>query len=60
VTSPQLSLLEAAMEKMERVAVWALMSNGGGGAKDVFTVGLFGWESRVAGAASRGRPRQSG
>lgn len=40
VTAPQLSLLEAAMAKMERVAVWALMSGGGGG-KDVFTVILM-------------------
>lgn len=37
VTASQLSLLEAAMSKMERVAVWSLMSGGGGG-RDVFTV----------------------
>ena len=37
VTAPQLSLLEAAMARMERVAVWSLMSGGGGG-RDVFTV----------------------
>eukprot|EP00877_Chromochloris_zofingiensis_P006742 jgi/Chrzof1/2320/Cz11g10260.t1 len=47
VTAPQLSLLEAAMAKMERVAVWALMSGGGGG-KDVFTEASLAWEKRQA------------
>jgi len=37
VTASQLSLLEATMAKMERVAVWSLMSGGGSG-RDVFTV----------------------
>jgi hypothetical protein len=37
VTASQLSLLEATMAKMERVAVWSLMSGGGSG-QDVFTV----------------------
>jgi hypothetical protein len=37
VTAPQLSLLEAAMARMERVAAWQLMSGGGAG-QDVFTV----------------------
>jgi len=41
VTAPQLSLLEAAMARMERVAVWSLMSGGRGG-KDVFTVSAGG------------------
>lgn len=40
VTASQLSLLEATMSKMERVAVWSLMSGGGGG-RDVFTVSLL-------------------
>lgn len=39
VTASQLSLLEATMAKMERVAVWSLMSGGGSG-RDVFTVRL--------------------
>ena len=37
VTASQLSLLEATMARMERVAVWSLMSGGGSG-RDVFTV----------------------
>jgi hypothetical protein len=37
VTASQLSLLEATMARMERVAVWSLMSGGGGG-RDVFNV----------------------
>jgi hypothetical protein len=39
VTAPQLSMLEATMAKMERVAVWSLMSGGGSG-RDVFTVSV--------------------
>jgi hypothetical protein len=39
VTASQLSLLEATMAKMERVAVWSLMSGGGSG-RDVFTVSV--------------------
>jgi len=45
VTSPQLSLLEASMARMERVAVWSLMSGGGGG-RDVFTEASMSWEKR--------------
>lgn len=37
VSAPQLSLLEVTMAKMERVAVWSLMS-GGGANQDVFKV----------------------
>lgn len=40
VTASQLSLLEATMAKMERVAVWSLMSGGGSG-RDVFTVSVW-------------------
>ncbi|KAI8477300.1 MAG: hypothetical protein J3K34DRAFT_381734 [Monoraphidium minutum] len=53
VTAPQLSLLEAAMERMERVAVWALMSNSGGGAKDVFNEASIAWEKRQAAVRAR-------
>eukprot|EP00878_Enallax_costatus_P007198 GHUV01007542.1.p1 GENE.GHUV01007542.1~~GHUV01007542.1.p1 ORF type:complete len:273 (+),score=70.63 GHUV01007542.1:976-1794(+) len=45
VTASQLSLLEATMSKMERVAVWSLMSGGGGG-RDVFTEASMAWEKR--------------
>ena len=38
VSAPQLSLLEAAMARMERVAVWCMMGSGIGANKDVFNV----------------------
>ena len=41
VSAPQLSLLEASMARMERVAVWSLMS-GGGANIDVFTASAGG------------------
>lgn len=47
VTASQLSLLEATMAKMERVAVWSLMSGGGSG-RDVFTEASISWEKRQA------------
>ncbi len=40
------------MAKMERVAVWALMSGGGGG-KDVFTEASMAWEKRQQGIRMR-------
>lgn len=58
VTAPQLSLLEAAMAKMERVAVWALMSNNGGG-KDVFTEASISWEKRQAAVRQRLQEEQA-
>uniref|UniRef100_A0A383VAV8 J domain-containing protein n=1 Tax=Tetradesmus obliquus TaxID=3088 RepID=A0A383VAV8_TETOB len=47
VTASQLSLLEASMARMERVAVWSLMSGGGGG-RDVFNEASIAWEKRQA------------
>ena len=38
VTAPQLSLLDAAMARLERKPVWATMSSGKGANVDVFTV----------------------
>ncbi|KIY92649.1 hypothetical protein MNEG_15314 [Monoraphidium neglectum] len=52
VTAPQLSLLEAAMEKMERIAVWALMAGNGSG-KDVFNEASIAWEKRQAAVRAR-------
>lgn len=46
VTASQLSLLEATMAKMERVAVWSLMSGGGSG-RDVFTVRTRAWHAHT-------------
>ena len=45
VSAPQLSLLEASMARMERVAVWSLMS-GGGANIDVFTASAGWWGSQ--------------
>ncbi|KXZ46387.1 hypothetical protein GPECTOR_44g62 [Gonium pectorale] len=45
VTAPQLSLLETAMARMERVAVWSLMG-GAGANKDVFTEASLAWTRR--------------
>ncbi|KAF6266417.1 hypothetical protein COO60DRAFT_1474816 [Scenedesmus sp. NREL 46B-D3] len=47
VTASQLSLLEATMARMERVAVWSLMSGGGSG-RDVFNEASLAWEKRQA------------
>lgn len=52
VSSPQLALLEEAMVKMDRVAVWSLMS-GGGANKDVFTEASLAWEKRRAKARKK-------
>ena len=60
VTAPQLNLLEGAMARMERIAVWSMMGGSGMGAnKDVFVVrmcarrcgvrwdGVLGWVDGV-------------
>ncbi|KAG2444273.1 hypothetical protein HXX76_001030 [Chlamydomonas incerta] len=47
VTAPQLNLLESAMARMERVAVWSMMGGSGMGAnKDVFVEASYGWQRR--------------
>ncbi|GAX75131.1 hypothetical protein CEUSTIGMA_g2575.t1 [Chlamydomonas eustigma] len=52
VSAPQLSLLEASMARMERVAVWSLMS-GGGANVDVFNEASIAWEKRYAAMQNR-------
>ncbi|GIL55919.1 hypothetical protein Vafri_11382 [Volvox africanus] len=45
VSGPQLSLLETAMARMERLPVWTMMS-GAGANKDVFTEASLAWTRR--------------
>lgn len=52
VTAPQQALLEKTLQQMRRVAVWSLMSGGGGG-QDVFTEASMAWEKRQAAARRR-------
>ncbi|KAG2425743.1 hypothetical protein HYH02_014959 [Chlamydomonas schloesseri] len=47
VTAPQLNLLESAMARMERIAVWSMMGGSGMGAnKDVFVEASYAWNRR--------------
>ncbi|PNW87993.1 hypothetical protein CHLRE_01g009900v5 [Chlamydomonas reinhardtii] len=47
VTAPQLNLLEGAMARMERIAVWSMMGGSGMGAnKDVFVEASYAWQRR--------------
>jgi hypothetical protein len=49
VTVPQLSLLEAAMARMGRVAVWSMGMGGGKGLNvDVFTEASLAWQKRYS------------
>ncbi|PNH06958.1 Ferredoxin-1 [Tetrabaena socialis] len=52
VTSPQLSLLESAMVRMERVAVFGMMG-GAGANKDVFTEASLAWTRRQSDIRAR-------
>lgn len=61
VTTPQLSLLEAAMARMERVAVWNLMGGGGNRINtDVFTEASLAWTKRQAEIRARRDVAQAG